>query len=96
VNDVGDPRRSRALWREQAILVGLGALALAGVVALTTVVAAAADRDLARSRAGLHPHSQAPLVAVAVVGAAFVLALLAAAVVHAVRVARFTLRRGAP
>lgn len=96
MKEVADTSRSRALWREQAILGALGALALAAAVGLTTAVAAVADREMARSRAGLRPRGQMPLVVASVAAALVLVVLVAAAVVHTVRVARFTFRRGAP
>lgn len=77
--------RSRALWRRQVVLTALAVVAFAGVAGLTRAVLS----DWGRS-----PDNKAELLAVATIIGFAVVALLAAACLHVLRIAQLLLRRG--
>lgn len=79
----GDP--ARALWRRQVVLTTLALVAFTAVTVLTRV---------ALSDWGRSPSNKAELLAVAAAVGAAVVMLLAAACLHAFRIARVVLAGG--
>lgn len=99
-----DPHgRARAYWRHQLVLSLLAAAVVAGALVVLAAAAPAAHQPVSELRMGVdgrvvvaHPADDAlrSLMWPAVAGAAAVTSVLGALVVHTVRVATFTFRRG--
>jgi hypothetical protein len=81
------PDSSRALWRRQLVLTGFAVIAFASIAGLTRI---------ALSDWGRSPANRAEFLALAVAIGLAVLALFAAACMHAFRIARLTFSPKSP